>query len=168
MIEKMSIPFFLRKNGDYSKKIFYLNIIFCLVLLTPADSTIIHVQDDYSTIQEGINAANYGDTVLVEEDIYFENLDFIGKNILVTSYFMVDADTNHIDSTIIDGSGSGNVVIFQSSEGLNSIIMGFTIQNGDATWGGGIRCIGSSPTITNCIVKDNTANWGAGIHSFGA
>jgi hypothetical protein len=149
-------------------KILSLSIIGYLMLFTPANSTIIHVQEEYSTIQEGINAANYGDTVLVEEDIYFENVDFMGKNILVASYFMLDADTNHIDATIIDGNDSGNVVIFQSSEGLNSIIMGFTIQNGDATWGGGIRCIGSFPTITNCVIKDNTANWGGGIHSFGA
>jgi hypothetical protein len=150
------------------KNILYLNILVYLVLLTPAESTIIYVQEEYSTIQEGIDAANNGDTVLVEEDIYFENIEYMGKTILVTSYFMFDADTHHIDSTIIDGSGTGTVVIFQTSEGLNSIIMGFTIQNGNATWGGGIRCIGSSPTITNCIIRDNTANWGAGIHSFGA
>ena len=32
---------------------------------------------DYTTIQEGINAAHDNDTVLVSDDTYYENINFI-------------------------------------------------------------------------------------------
>jgi len=34
-----------------------------------------HVPDDYESIQAGIDASQDGDTVLVQPDIYLENLD---------------------------------------------------------------------------------------------
>ncbi|GAH38174.1 unnamed protein product, partial [marine sediment metagenome] len=36
---------------------------------------------------------------------------------------------------------------------------GFTIANGHARCGGGIYCVSSSPTITNCVFRDNTAEY---------
>jgi hypothetical protein len=35
--------------------------------------------------------------------------------------------------------------------------MGFSIKNGKSTYGGGIYCSTSSPTITNCTISGNTA-----------
>ena len=70
--------------------------------------TLIHVPGDYATIQEAINEASYNDTVLVAEDTYYENINFIGKPILVASEFILDGDTNHINNTIIDGSQPAN------------------------------------------------------------
>ena len=66
--------------------------------------TLIHVPGDYATIQEAINEASHYDTVLVAEDTYYENINFLGKPILVASEFILDGDTNHINNTIIDGS----------------------------------------------------------------
>ena len=43
------------------------------------------------------------------------------------------------------------------------MVDGFTIRNGYTSgYGGGIHCNGSSPTIRNCIVADNTAAAGGG------
>jgi predicted outer membrane repeat protein len=105
-----------------------------------AGGRIVYVPDDYPTIQEGIDCARAGDTVLVEDGHYYERIDFRGKEILLASQFVIDSDPSHIDSTIIDGdtsvlalSDTGSVVIFVSGEDSTSILRGFTIQKGIGT-----------------------------------
>ncbi|MBN1996572.1 hypothetical protein JW935_03400 [candidate division KSB1 bacterium] len=116
-------------------------------------AAIINVPGDYATIQAGIHAAFPGDTVLVAENTYYENIDFIGKAITVASHFLIDGDTTHVDSTIIDDSkpsnpDKGSVVCFISGEDTTSVLCGFTITSGIGTFfspasaqvGGGIFC----------------------------
>ena len=128
---------------------------------------------NYTTIQEGINNANNGDTVLVYPGTYYENINFNGKSITVASLLLTTQDTIYISQTIINGNQNGSVVEFVSGEGLNSIIKGFTITNGFASYidsipaGGGIKCINSSPTIEKNIIKENCCDWyidGGGIY----
>lgn len=59
-----------------------------------AGSGIIRVPEDYPNIQAGIDAAVDGDTVLVADNIYFDNIRFKGKAITVASYFIIDGDTS--------------------------------------------------------------------------
>ncbi|MFC2088159.1 T9SS type A sorting domain-containing protein [Calditrichota bacterium] len=101
-------------------------------------ANIIHVPTDQPTIQAGINAAVNGDTVLVADSTYYENIDFKGKAITVASHFLIDGNSTHIDSSIIDGSqpshpDSGSVVCFQSDEDTTSVLCGFTITGGSGT-----------------------------------
>ncbi len=78
-----------------------LAILFCS---TAAQSTTIRVPQDYQEIQSAINAAQDGDTILVARGTYIENLNFRGKGIVLTSYFILTSDFEDITSTIIDGS----------------------------------------------------------------
>ena len=110
----------------------------------------LRVPADYPTIQAAINAASVlsSDTVLVSNGTYFENLDFNGKAVTVTS-------VNGPQVTIIDGSQAGPVVNFSNGEGAGSVIKGFTIQNGYNWLGSGMTLLGSSPTITGNIFQNN-------------
>lgn len=107
-----------------------------------------YIQGDISN-PGGVHAAVGGDTVIVRPGIYYENLDFNGKNIIVKS-------EQGAALTIIDGAKSC-VVKFHNGEGLSSVLEGFTITNGDAIDGGGVYC-SSSPTIKGNIIIDNYAN----------
>jgi hypothetical protein len=119
----------------------------------------------YSTIQSAINAASDGDTVLVDNGVYTENINFNGLAITVKS-------VNGAEYTTIDGNQSGSVVTFNSGEGAESVLDGFTITNGNGTvsgsytYGGGIYCWQSSPTITNCTINSNSANEGSGVSCY--
>lgn len=129
----------------------------------------IRVPQDQPSIQAGINAAVNGDTVLVADSTYFENINFMGKSITVASYFIMDIDSVHIDSTIINGSqptnpNAASVVTFESGEDTTSILCGFTITAGTGKWytsmaarvGGGIYCYNSGcKIIANKIINNN-------------
>jgi outer membrane protein assembly factor BamB len=121
---------------------------------------VIHVPEDYATIQEAIGAAEDFDTVSVGPGTYTENIDFLGKAITVES-------SGGASATVIDGNhtGSDPVVSFQNGEGLNAVLKGFTLTNGYASAGGGIYCNGASPTIKNNLILFNEAsNDGGGIY----
>lgn len=143
-----------------------LRLFVMTVVLFPliAGATVINIPDDYPTIQEGINHGADGDTVLVQPDIYYENLNFNGHDITLASLFLTTGDTAYISTTIIDGDSAGSVITFESGEDSTAQVVGFTIQNGRADEGGGIYCKGSSPTISNNIINDNysTGWWGGG------
>ena len=67
-----------------------LSLIFFLFSLLQAG--IIYVPNDTTSIQGGIYLASDGDTVLVAEDTYYENINFRGKAITVASEFIMDGD----------------------------------------------------------------------------
>ena len=160
-------------------KLFFTIILSCFVIF--ASAQIIHIPTDQPTIQAGINAASTGDTVLVAEGTWYENINYYGKAITVASNFIMDGDTNHINNTIINGSQPNNpdfasVVSFTTGEDTTSIISGFTITGGTglldasipARIGGGIVCINAGAKIIhNKIIANEvdhqTASIGAGI-----
>ncbi|MBC8526506.1 MAG: right-handed parallel beta-helix repeat-containing protein [Candidatus Cloacimonetes bacterium] len=131
-----------------------------------ANTTIIHVPDDQPTIQEGINAAVDGDTVIVSNGIYIgignRDIDFSGRAIVVMS-------ENAPDSCIIDCENIARGFYFHSNEGPSSILSGFRIINGFSSmyWqvsgGAGILCTeNSSPTIKNCVFIGSSADENGG------
>ena len=131
-----------------------------------------------SSIQQCINYAKDGDTCLVlsaddpNDPCYLaETIDFQGKSITLRSNYGEDGKAQ----TILDGSAmespGGPVVKFSKKEKEGAILDGFIIQNGSAggeiPHGGGIQILSASPTITDCIIRNNQADEdGGGIWVF--
>lgn len=135
-----------------------LCLLSVLALSAVLHSNIIKVPGHYDRIQDAIDAAWFGDTVLVGPGTYHENIDFLGKTITVLS-------EQGAVFTTIDGQGVKTVVTFQNGEGPDTVLDGFTLTGGYSQYdGGGILCQNySSPLIThNTIVSNNSAR-GAGI-----
>jgi len=85
----------------------------------------------FSTIQGAINCAYENDTILVAPGTYVENINYNGKNIVVSSLFLTTQDTSYISQTIIDGNQNGSVVTFENGEDSTAFLTGFTIKNGN-------------------------------------
>ncbi len=136
----------------------------------------IHVPDDVRSIQRAINASINGDTIVVaegtytNEGIYEQNvhcgIDFSNGLATGTRAIIVRStnpnDPTVVAATIIDCQGNEQNkrrgFYFHRGEGSNSVLSGFTIKNGYHEKGGGIYCESASPTITNCVISDNTAS----------
>jgi hypothetical protein len=131
---------------------------------------------DFQTVQEAIDAAQDGDTVLVApgEYIITEPVTFRGKAITVKSEAGPDETTIRM-STPAD-INRASVVIFENTETDASVLEGFTITGGKGSrrsdpygnrWsgptGGAILCWEASPTIIACTIINNEGSHGSGI-----
>ncbi len=125
----------------------------------------------FKTIQQAIDAAYEGETVIVAQGIYVENICFKGKNIVLRS--VGPSDPAVVADTIIDGAGSGSVVTFDGTENETCLLSGFTIRNGTGPADSGVKGsssvgLGDAPrthaTIRNNIITGNSTWWhGGGI-----
>jgi hypothetical protein len=132
-------------------------------LYTCSSARVLRVPSEYPVIQNGINAAIDGDTVLVAPGTYTgpgnRGLDFLGRRITVIS------ETGS-DETVIDCEQGDRGFYFHTGEDTASILEGFTITNGEVSGessGGGIFCMYASPMIRDNVITNCYAYWGGGI-----
>ena len=151
-----------------------------------------HVPEEYEKIIYAIFFASDQDTVLVGPGIYYEELDFEGKAIVLLSTEGPESTTVYANS---DNDSGGvyepgeSVITIRDITSHQVIIDGFTLENGygkgvnfeyfisvasepemfnDMMYNyiesGGVSVINSSVTLSNLVIKNNTAeNFGGGI-----
>lgn len=117
---------------------------------------------EYEIIQHAIDAALDGQTIVVCPGTYMENIEFDSRNLTLRSSDPLDPAI--VNSTIIDGKDNASVVRLVND---TSTIIGFTIQNGNASHGGGIYVDEGSPIIEkNNIINNNATMYGGGIYIY--
>ncbi len=119
------------------------------------DDGIIIVPDDYPSIQEAINHAKPGDTIIVRDGIYYEDI-FVNKKLTLKS-------ENGPTKCIIDGSKIRSALDDVINIGLNAdgvTIEGFTIRNSGNSWEDAGIAIRSN---NNNILHNNILNNRKGI-----
>ena len=131
----------------------YMSFLPCVLCNRTVLTKTICVPEDYPTIEDAMNSANDGDTILVLSGIYYENV-VIDKSINLVGYDK--------ESAIIDGGWNGDVVYISAN---NVGINGFTIKNsGKNMQNAGIRIHSSFNEISCNKVTDN--NFGIYVDSY--
>lgn len=165
-------------------KKYLIIFFFCLINQSGFKANIINVPGSFSTIQAAINSSSNGDTVLVEAGTYYENINFRGRKIVLTSRFYLTNDPATIWATVINGStpsqpDSGSCVIINNHEDSTTVLQGFTLTGGNGTkWqdehgagryreGGGILIAYSTPVIQFNIIHNNQITDATGVVSAG-
>jgi hypothetical protein len=124
------------------------NILYLVV--AAADAAVIRVPANFPTIQEAIDHAVRGDTVLVAPGTYDGPLQWTAKGITLTS----EAGAA---STIIDGQGARQAVYMYVAGGAgpdrHATLSGFTIRGGAEY---GVLAVGGRPIIEDDIITGTT------------
>ena len=122
---------------------------------------LIRIPADFQTIQEGINVALTGDSLVVAPGIYNECLHFEGQNFILTSYLCYYPDSlSLIESTIVQADDCYALYIENQPPG-DITVQGLTIRG--STYGG-IAAWNNNANIlfTNIVVSDNVCAFGTG------
>lgn len=133
-----------------------------------------------SSIQQQVDLATVGDTIVLETGHFFETVIPYGKDLTIGSRFLLDGDTAHVSATIAEPDelrpDTASCFVYAYNETPASRLSGLTIRNGRGTaWGthrlpmgGGVHIAAtawypSSASIDHCRVESSQADYGGGI-----
>jgi hypothetical protein len=129
------------------------------------------------SIQEAVNSALDGDTIVLSDGLYQETVVLRGKTLVIGSQYLMDGDTNHVMATIVQASpihpDTGSCFVYTYGEGSGSLLAGLTLEDGVGTryWdgynyyllGGGAYACSSHVSLRRCHVRNCTATIGGGV-----
>ena len=153
---------------DRSRLVSAPTLLGLLAALTPmsvASADVLNVPGDFPTIQIAINLASAGDEIVVAPGTYFEDINFLGKQLTLRS-------SGGAAVTTIDAIGRFQPVItIGGASADGSVVEGFTLTRGQATdaapgeRGGGIYIDSANVTIRDGVITDNLATIGGAIYA---
>jgi hypothetical protein len=100
-----------------------------LISQVQLSSQTVQVPEQFATIQQAIDAAEAGDTILLAPAVYKENVS-VSKPVIIASRFIESGLESAIYETIIDGGGETVFTVTGPIEGAVTLT-GLTIRNGE-------------------------------------
>ncbi|MCW7074989.1 MAG: right-handed parallel beta-helix repeat-containing protein [Candidatus Methanospirare jalkutatii] len=110
-----------------------------------ASAKTIYVPDDYVKIQWAVDNASVGDTIIVRDGTYTENINVNKPHLTIQS-------ENGADSTIVHAANPDDHVFEVTADYVN--ISGFTVEGATEGWNSGIFLCG----VKNCYIFKNNAS----------
>ena len=92
---------------------------------SPVSTCDIYVPDDYLTIQEAVDAANSGDTIIIRDGTYTENVDVNKEHLTIRS-------ENGAEVTTVQAANSNDHVFEVTADYVN--LSGITVRGAHAIW----------------------------------
>ncbi len=140
---------------------------------------VLHVEadgsGDYSRIQSAIDAANFGDTVMLGpgtyRDVVQRNLNGdVTRAIAFMKSGVILASSGGPDVTILDAEWIHHGIVGQNL-GASTLVRGISIINGSPSgewpWGGGFLFFYSDVVVEHCYIKGCEAEGGGGLMFLG-
>ena len=141
-----------------------------LALALPAAAATLHVPADFADLQDALNAAAAGDTVLIAAGTHSRDLQPVPTEAVQTRYIVpvpvvLAGATGNPEDVVLDGQDHGRVVTCVA--GLDGLVVRDLTIAGGNTWfygptdgaGAGLSCRSSDVVLDNCIFRDNVTGW---------
>jgi hypothetical protein len=135
-----------------------LVVLLVLVGALPALATTFYVPADYPYIQDAIDAASYGDSVIVACAEFYQQ-----PMITMKSGVCLLSETAEPDCTVLRGQPNSWTVIHCDGCDNATRIQGFTINY--ARLGGCVDLVDSAPTFANCIFLGGDWSWAVSMQN---
>lgn len=125
----------------------------------------------YDSLSTALTAAQPGDQIWVAAGRYVGKFTLPLEVEVYGGFAGTETEPSQRDwtanPTILDGNGTGTVVVSPSGATAATRIDGFTITNGSASRGGGVFSAYGNPTLTDCTFSGNSADdEGGGMYNY--
>ena len=126
----------------------------------PSTYTVCTSGCDFTSIQDAIDTAIPGSTILVKAGTYYENeINTKGLPCTITGEVASNGSLQtKISGANFDVDENSSVFYFNTGETSTTVIENLIIEDGNAHgYGGGIQIFNASPTIRSCVIRGNSA-----------
>lgn len=155
------------------KIIIILSLIIISSQFSALHSTLWEVKQDgtgdFNTIQNAVNSAVDGDSILVHPGRYLETVNYLEKSLSIFSLAITTGDNSYVKQTVIDGNWDGTVVTIRDCD--DAYLGGFTLTRGSGSmhsrgnWyaAGGLLVMDSKALIEDCFIYGNNTQAAGGV-----